>query len=1005
MLVAMLPMCRQSPPATQSMDGKSVKEFRFEEIDDIHTDDIAYYQDYDEDGLFDFDEAFGFICDAKPPVYSCDAIKGVAVRLSPKQFLEFCEEAKSYKGDARKIDQWICKNPRDDIVEPLESGAAYIRIGELFKVRDAKGELIRIEPTPEVKKALKKLKSFPKDTRNLYFILDPFQKNHDSDGDNLSDILELGYQGGAKASLVDEEPLSKLLSLVESPGNRPNVAAFPIIRIIMNNVVVTPDLTQSTSDAGITTVEQNSSFASGGSMTVTAGFEIGASLFGPVSKTTYSLAYSQNWNKSTGQSDAYTVNKTYSESANISNYATFTPNVILVNLGSAPISQSTAQAPASIGGQPMGQISFKTYWDGTQATLPPMDARQFSPESPFHMTKEQYRKYFIGAPIEFDITMSEGNIFEKDDFGKIQAQVFLANASVIWEGTFQFAETGREYFLPYEQFGFAGGNRSSSSQPAYDNVQKPLVPVTLKDLLVTTLGYEEIWEDDPATGESYLRGVKFREGPNAEWRDSITGLKPGRVRIVTNFANGINGASARNPWMMITEGRNPYPAKNARDREDHEAFAKVIQQIVRPKDRFLLRLLDEEAPATIMKAVYSPRRNLNGSETKNLVSVVVDTSLITEVRLLIEREGEDPAVLEIEGDPQQSSGGRIYEIELDESIDPSDPEVALTAQVLINQEVVAAKAVTPIITKKSLPPPVLLKPFANSSSGGYAHHQAPGFGSATPVLQSFGFEYADQDSDRPVRGISVIPSAYSHVLRAPEDRRKNDFLTTALYDKNKDDTFKYNVRYAMIDKDHDLKVQTVNTDLKYCTYYQEVSCRLPVHVKPNEAFVLSGFELGLKDAIDFELMGMRVMPVQEEGRTFVDIKFYSRVEAPSTYGRGGRPSWNSGRQILAQIAYVAIPETLLHVKDNQIASFESSGAVVKEGFSSQVTDIRGIKVLQGFEFTYPKDNAHINALAFEFIDAGQNESSQSSLQVTMTDDTFEKDATFSLRYVILKSEL
>lgn len=265
------------------------KELDFEIQESINTDSLHNNNDFDEDGVIDFNEAFGFVTECPPPSYVC-SIRPVAVRLSANQFSSFCgEQITDSDEKAQLLLANVCGggDSGNAVLERLASGAAYVRIGALF-------ELSGLESIVQGSKAdqlLIKLKAFPKDTREIYSILDPFDSLlKDSDGDSLADAVELGLPL-SEANLEGYERYR----VINSPGNRPSVAAVPVMRIVANEVLVTPEVTASDGSSNAQTLQEQRGSSTGGSISIGTSVEIGAAVFGPISKTTYSLTYSQNW--------------------------------------------------------------------------------------------------------------------------------------------------------------------------------------------------------------------------------------------------------------------------------------------------------------------------------------------------------------------------------------------------------------------------------------------------------------------------------------------------------------------------------------------------------------------------------------------------------------------------------------------------------------------------------------------------------------------------------------
>lgn len=944
---------------SNSDNNREKRSIDFEIHDDINTHDLHNNKDFDLDGIIDFDEAFGFVTECPPPSYLCE-VASVAVRLSPKQWSDFCS-TKVSEDQAKSILKLLCKEQLSDIVELNSNNAAFVRIGSIFK-QDGFNDVVKAS---EADSLIRKLKQYPKDTRKLYSILDPFGSVVvDSDGDSLPDLTELqmGYS---------DEVSNNRYGFVNSPGNRPSVAAVPVIRIVTNEVLVTPEIDINEVSSTSETLQQSNTVSAGGSMSFESSIQVGAGFFGPISQATYSLAYSQNWGVATDELNATTLTDLYSTSFNQANYAAVTPSGFLANIGSAPVVRSTLQAPATIAGTPLGSLAFKYFWEGNNATTSPMQDQTFVRENVFYMTRNQYRQFFIGAPIEFDLNLIEGDIYEDKDYSLIQNRVVLQTASIIWEGNYNQARTGRDYKLPYQQYIYAGGNRPSTII-SDSNVPKPIVPVTLKDALVAILGYHEIWVDDPETGVSYLERVVFREGPE-EWNDASGGVDIERISFISNFSNASNGSGRRNPWLMKDQGRARYFAKDKNKQESYDDYERMLSQIIRPQDQFLLSLANLDKEAEIVKAAIVKREG-GGA----VASILVEATRVQEVRLKMELAGKvDYVVLQADN---QNTGIKLYEHEFNEGEELNN--IKFTAEVLIDGRVVDDKVVQSIISKDKKPQPNQLPAIVGSAQGQYSHHQVPGFNQGYPILKSFHFTYARESEDRPFHGISVIPSAYSMFNRFSGDQSQIDrYLSSSVYDWNGDDSFEYNIEYVSLDDSLDIEIKSVEG--KSCQMGINSVCRLEVEVDQNEVFALVGFEFELENNKEITLKGIEISPVTVDGKSYVDARLYSSKE-----------------KFNVNIAYVALPENLFVTTGNSPELPSVSGTGIESASNSQVLDAPGLKILRGFKFEFTGNSSgHIRQLGFEF------DQEKPIIEASLTDDTNEREFYYSFDYAFLKKEL
>lgn len=650
-----------------------------------------------------------------------------------------------------------------------------------------------------------------------------------------------------------------------------------------------------------------------------------------------------------------------------------TPSGFLVNIGTAPVVRSTLQAPSSIAGSPLGSVAFRYFWDGTNATTTPSQDQTFVRESAFHMTMDQYRQFFIGAPIEWDLNLIEGDIYNEKDYSQIQNMVALRTASVIWEGNYVHGRTGREYELPYQQYIFAGSNRPSTTVNTF-NVPLPIVPVTLKDALVATMGYHEIWVDDPETGDSYIERVEFREGPR-HWKGDQQGVSLDRVRVVSNFANGPNGNGSRNPWVMATEGgRLYYKAKDKKKQQDTNDYARLLGQIIRPQDQFFLSIDNVNKEATIEKAVVVQREG-GGS----VVSVLVEAPRLDSVRIREINNGtESFRTLTINN---QDTGVKLFEYAYEDSELEGISEIFV--EVLLGDVVVASKQVISIFAKDKKPQPRLLPPIVGASQGQYPHHQVPGLEGGVPIMKSFLFAHSKDDQDRPLRGLSVIPTRYARLNFQDQSSIRQDerYLTTSIFDRNGDDNYDYEHEYVVIDASTDILVNQVS--ITGCSMAQNTGCRLAVDMPEDHVLALVGFEFSIADDSDFVTKGLFIEPIVSGGRHYIDVGLYQ---------------WD--HKFNANIAYAAIPKELLVTSGANTELSRVSGTGVKEAINTQVLDAPGIKILRGFKLEFTgRGSGDIAKLGFKF------NAEAAELGAFLSDDTSDREFYYHVDYAFLKKDI
>ena len=936
----------------------ATKSFEFEVIPQVTTDSFHHRQDSDEDGILDFDEAFGFHLDCAKADTPC-RFTSVAVRLSRNQLAAACSlEPKADEREYSLVYQAVCKEKIPEVFEELAAGGAYIRIGELFKIKKFASFDFKKDPLNHF---LRTLKQYPKDTRTPYIQLAIDPLSNDTDGDGLDDFLEMGLS-------KEQTDAHLLYTRLAPPGNRPHSGALPIIRLIPEGTSVAVNRGVSDTDSDALTITQSSKRIVSGNISFTGEVTFGNGKFPLLLRTGHTLAFSttHGYEYVFSKSEAKTLVNAYGDSMRPSQVAKMSLRGRLANIGSAPIAKSVTRSVIKFDDLPVGEIDFKMFASGTQGTLAPGQSMLFArgkDESP-KLKPETYDHYLIGLPMQFDTHIFQGAVYETDDYSNIRTRIRHKNAILLWDGLFGGGSMEQVPLL-YQAYGYAGGIRTNGVEK--DGAQLPQVPVTLKDLLVALLGFEEVYYDDPETGQSYLLGVRFHEGPDHLRNAGVIPLED--LQIITHFAS--HSGTTRNPWLTETEGRTPYLPKNQALLDSYQKSSMVLQQIIRPRDRFFIGLKKDET-AIIIHRAHLVRKDLSPTKIVALIQGQDFDEVILEVQ---DTKGSNGTITL---EPQNSSQEQqIFTCDLPEGI---TSDSTLLVRVRKEGQTLAEKLVTPFEAERAVPSPTLLPALKNLTTGTNPYLFYDRLAEGVPLLQGFWFKNKTLQADRPVRGLTVMPSPY--VRLGDVGARGTNYWNAAFYDKNGDDPYDAEITIVQLPFHNSIQVDTFST-LKGAPCAGEASgCRYSLGaLEPGFALALVGFELERTDRKDQDLrrVGIRL----EEGpEAFVTVHFQG----------------DKAHEFHAQVVYAKIPEEFLIQGSQAGFTYEASGqGYGREARSTMISDQDGIRFLKGFDLEYPDTDRHVQLLGIQF------HREESMLQAVLQDDTDERDFRFQVSYGFLKN--
>jgi hypothetical protein len=426
---------------------------------------------------------------------------------------------------------------------------------------------------------------------------------------------------------------------------------------------------------------------------------------------------------------------------------------------------------------------------------------------------------------------------------------------------------------------------------------------------------------------------------------------------------------------MATEGgRLYYKAKDKKKQQDTNDYARLLGQIIRPQDQFFLSIDNVNKEATIEKAVVVQREG-GGS----VVSVLVEAPRLDSVRIREINNGtESFRTLTINN---QDTGVKLFEYAYEDSELEGISEIFV--EVLLGDVVVASKQVISIFAKDKKPQPRLLPPIVGASQGQYPHHQVPGLEGGVPIMKSFLFAHSKDDQDRPLRGLSVIPTRYARLNFQDQSSIRQDerYLTTSIFDRNGDDNYDYEHEYVVIDASTDILVNQVS--IMGCSMAQDTGCRLAVDMPEDHVLALVGFEFSIADDSDFVTKGLFIEPIVSGGRHYIDVGLYQ---------------WD--HKFNANIAYAAIPKELLVASGANTELSRVSGTGVKEAINTQVLDAPGIKILRGFKLEFTgRGSGDIAKLGFKF------NAEAAELGAFLSDDTSDREFYYHVDYAFLKKDI
>lgn len=786
-------------PSDESKVLQSSPSFEPQIFESLHTNAFHRLSDSDGDRIPDFYEVFGVVAKCSDFGQFCDLLP-VAVRVPQKSFIEDICNADSYKGAAddsfQEAYQAVCSGGSSDLVTPPEDDFPFyaVRVGLIL---DLTGE---VEPFTKTDELLIRLKEYPKDSRDSYHILNPYDR--DSDGDSLFDDSELRMEPVPSEIEVEGVPLSRIderLSLVHSPGDRPGVTAVPELRMIVDHVEATPDVAISESESVNSSLSSSTTLSGGMSIGYQAAFEVGASLFGPLASTTHTLSVSSHWDKSNTEASQVGDSQTLSRSSSLAKYALVQMGGFFVNIGTAPITFGTVHVPVRIANRDLGNITFKQKWNATHINATPGAVREFSigmDDAPT-MTRDQFGLYSLGMPIEFGMNIQDGTVFQNifedgilkdfpisylqlsDNTDKRVARILL---------TQPFQKEGRVYPLNYAYNVFVGGQRVSGEHVR--DVTLPLVPVTLKDALVAAVDFKEVYRDG-----QFLWSIKSVEYPQEQ------------VVFVVEHQVG-SGNYFRPPWLAESEGKQE---RNI-----------ALKEILRPGDKVYIKILDESVVKTEIKRALL----VEDEDGDSVIRTVVQGQDVRRVWYEVDGDSEEYDL----DSPDPKNTVALYEKEL-----PAEFEGKVTVFAKSGDDTVSRELLKVIETAGYQPPQT------ETIYGDARIHESPFSEDSTVLLKSFFFDFAG-NMQRPLNRIGVFKRKDYHI-------NFNDW--------NLDDIFSFRIDLTSLDPSYEIETFTME---ETCNTH---TCQFPLDLGKlggDAAFVLQGFDLTLRDGQDREIREIKIMP-------------------------------------------------------------------------------------------------------------------------------------------------
>ncbi len=418
------------------------------------------------------------------------------------------------------------------------------------------------------------------------------------------------------------------------------------------------------------------------------------------------------------------------------------------------------------------------------------------------MTQDQFRTYATGLPMQHSLFITGGDVFNNDNtervlkYPELYSSFDAITARLIIERPYNL--NGEYHTLTYEYPVFSGGEQIENS---INGIPLPITPVTLKDLLVASLDYREVFEQ----GEVYfyIDSKKYR---------------PGEFTIIAHYDD--RNRASRHKWLPKQENTAfTFPASLATSaKKALKEHYEMINQIVRPHDRFMISII-EKPQTQIRRAILV---NDNG---RNLATVIVNGVDVKSVDLSCTSGGNRMST------PMESGqAGEL--VALYESLVPSDCDHGSIEVIVDSASGTVSKLLTPLYEGELQQVPPSLAVFQSSLSGANTLIKTDKFKGKLPFLSSFHFVFGESDGDRKVQNITIDPHA--------------EALNIAFNDGKSNTIFQHDIVYTLLEYRNDIVIK--NTGMRFCDGGQ---CQITLDRSAAEqdgSFVLSGFTIHGKEA-------------------------------------------------------------------------------------------------------------------------------------------------------------
>ena len=497
---------------------------------------------------------------------------------------------------------------------------------------------------------IREFKKHPKDNRytgedeaNRYWVTNP--ESPDSDNDTLNDGVESG--------ITRDETVDNRMKQATLLGRSPTVAAVPDLRILPNSVVVTPKKT--------TTIEEGQTIAVTNSYSNT---ETNSFVYGKSNNVTVSTVHSamgvlvdesESWSESneTSREESNSLltqqEREESTTTDSAQFANVKFGGYFINIGTANLFKASLSIPVSIKGKDHqgeaainidfgrdDQDSERSYRVNFPSPFATTDHDEY------YLTREQFRQHAVeGMPLAYNLTVTQGEFLSRQ-YDPIKGAVEEQTAEFIIEKNVDI--NGESVVLSHSYRVYAGGISENTLEDT--GYRLPINPVTVREAFVAAFGF---YQDDSGNWV-------FKKDED----ETIATYRPSQVELIRDSVG-----KRQRRWYLASEG-NTIP-------EDLAPKTKMLTEVIRPGDRFYLKLNDGEEilPDSIEHAVVRM-----GDNNKPIVEVVTKGLNIQEVT--IKKAGEDSPLAVLT--PSTDSEAEAFQV-LSQEL-PEDNEISVNDAVV-----------------------------------------------------------------------------------------------------------------------------------------------------------------------------------------------------------------------------------------------------------------------------------------------------------------------------------